>query len=68
MKGPRTKNFVRGYGFQGGNAVELNYGAPGFGAEWKKALLDPVVSVRLNGFGECLPYARATSSRSIRKR
>ena len=30
--------------------------APGFGAEWKKALLDPVVSVALNGFGECLPY------------
>ena len=57
MSGPRHKDFVRGYGFQGGNNVALNFRAPGFGADWKKALLDPVVSVQLIGFGECLPYA-----------
>jgi choline dehydrogenase-like flavoprotein len=57
VNGPRSKNFVRGYGFQGGHQVGLNFRASGFGAEWKKALLDPTVSVRLIGFGECLPYA-----------
>ncbi len=56
VKGARSAKFVRGYGFQGGNRADLNTRAPGFGAEWKKALLDPAVSVRLNGFGECLPY------------
>jgi glucoside 3-dehydrogenase (cytochrome c) catalytic subunit len=56
MNGPKSTKFVRGYGFQGGNRAGFNYGAPGFGADWKKALLDPVVSVNLNGFGECLPY------------
>ena len=56
INGPRSQEFVRGYGFQGGNRAGFNVAAAGFGAEWKKALLDPVVSVALNGFGECLPY------------
>ena len=56
MAGPRSKNFVRGYGFQGGNQLEFNWRAPGFGAAWKQSVLDPVLSVRLSGFGECLPY------------
>jgi choline dehydrogenase-like flavoprotein len=55
-KGPRSPKFVRGYGFQGGNNLDINWRTPAFGDEWKKALLDPVVSIRLNGFGECLPY------------
>ena len=53
---PRSGKFVRGYGFQGGNRVAFNFRAPGFGAAYKKAVLDPVVSVQLSGFGECLPY------------
>jgi choline dehydrogenase-like flavoprotein len=56
MAGPRSKKFVRGYGFQGGNRLELNWPAPGFGERWKKSLLDPVLSIRISGFGECLPY------------
>jgi choline dehydrogenase-like flavoprotein len=56
MQGPRSKSFVRGYGFQGGNQVGFNWSVPGFGAAWKRSLFDPVVSVRLAGFGECLPY------------
>ena len=56
INGPRSKEFVRGYGFQGGNRAGFNLAAAGFGADWKKAMLDPVVSVALNGFGECLPY------------
>jgi choline dehydrogenase-like flavoprotein len=55
-KGPRTKEFVRGYGFQGGNRLDFSWGKAGFGDAWKKSLLDPVVSVSLSGFGECLPY------------
>jgi len=54
--GARSKKFVRGYGFQGGSRVDLNWRAPGFGDRWKKSLLDPVVSIQISGFGECLPY------------
>jgi choline dehydrogenase-like flavoprotein len=56
MNGPRHPAYVRGYGFQGGNRLDFNWAAPGFGDSWKRQLLDPVVSVRLAGFGECLPY------------
>jgi choline dehydrogenase-like flavoprotein len=54
--GPRDKRFLRGYGFQGGGGVSFNWQAPGFGASFKQALLDPVVTFRFAGFGECLPY------------
>jgi choline dehydrogenase-like flavoprotein len=58
MNGPRSTRFVRGFGFQGGNQLDLKWRFPpeGFGAAWKQSLLDPIVSVRLSGFGECLPY------------
>lgn len=55
MKGPRHKEFIRGYGFQGGGSTDFNWAAPGFGDAFKKAMLDPVTSVRLVGFGEVLP-------------
>lgn len=55
VNGPRSKDFLRGYGFQGGNSVELSWGAPGFGAEWMEKLVDPVTRVSFAGFGECLP-------------
>jgi len=54
--GPRSKEFVRGYGFQGGERGGFNLTAPGFGADWKKSLQDRPAVVVLNGFGECLPY------------
>jgi len=53
-KGPRYKKFLRGYGFQGGGGVSFNWGAPGFGPAFKKAIQDPVVTVSLGAFGECL--------------
>ncbi|MGQ0732314.1 MAG: GMC family oxidoreductase [Acidobacteriota bacterium] len=56
-KGPRRADFVRGYGFQGGERVGFNWRAPGYGADWVQSAREGVVSVRLNGFGECLPYA-----------
>ena len=55
-KGPKSKAFLRGYGFQGGwGGPDFTWSAPGFGETFKKALLDPVVSFNLGGFGECLP-------------
>jgi choline dehydrogenase-like flavoprotein len=55
--GPRSSKFVRGYGFQGGEQVTLDWRKPGFGAAWVRAVRDGVATIRLNGFGECLPYA-----------
>ncbi|TAM83792.1 MAG: GMC family oxidoreductase, partial [Acidobacteria bacterium] len=52
--GSRFGKFLRGYGFQGGGGVKFNLDAPGFGESFKKAIQDPVVSVSLGGFGECL--------------
>ncbi len=55
-KGPQTKKFLRGYGYQGGSGVRFNWEAPGFGASYKKSILEPVNMLRIAGFGECLPY------------
>jgi choline dehydrogenase-like flavoprotein len=52
--GPRTKEFLRGYGFQGGGSTSFNWNAPGFGAAYKQALMNPVTSIGLAGFGEVL--------------
>jgi choline dehydrogenase-like flavoprotein len=52
--GPRSKKFLRGYGFQGGGGVKFNWNAPGFGEAFKGGIQDPVVSIGLGGFGECL--------------
>jgi choline dehydrogenase-like flavoprotein len=52
--GPRSKDFLRGYGYQGGGSAGFNWNAPGFGAAFKRAMLDPVTSFGLGGFGECL--------------
>ncbi len=54
--GPRWKNFLRGYGFQGGGGVSFKWNAPGFGEAYKRGILDPVTTVQVHGFGECLPY------------
>ncbi len=51
---PRSKDFIRGYGFQTGAGVDFNWKASGFGDAYKKALLDPVQAFSLHGYGECL--------------
>jgi choline dehydrogenase-like flavoprotein len=56
-KGERSKRFLRGFGYQGGGSTDYNWSAPGFGEAFKASLRDSIVSVRLTGFGECLPYA-----------
>ncbi len=53
--GPKAKDFIRGYGFQGSTDVEFNWGAGGFGEAYKKALRETRVRVSALGFGEVLP-------------
>ena len=48
MNGPREKDFIRGYGFQGGGAHELQLGAPGFGDAYKKADEPDQLSARVS--------------------
>ena len=52
----QQKDFIRGYGFQGGGGGGYpNFWAPGFGAAWKKTVLGPSPSyIQLGGFGETL--------------
>ena len=55
--GKRFPKFLRGYGMQGGwgDGVTFNWGAPGFGDAYKRALLQGVTTMNMGGFGECLP-------------
>jgi len=53
--GPRSKKFLRGFGYEGGGGTDFNWGAKGFGEAFKKGLMDPVTTVGIAGFGECLP-------------
>jgi choline dehydrogenase-like flavoprotein len=52
---PPYKKFIRGFGYEGESSTEFNWGAPGFGAAYKKALLEPRNSIEITGFGEVLP-------------
>jgi choline dehydrogenase-like flavoprotein len=56
-QGQRHPAFLRGYGMQGGwgDALGFNWGAPGFGEAYKRALLEGVTTMNIGGFGECLP-------------
>ena len=56
LKGqPPYKKFLRGYGYEGESSIDFNWEASGFGAAYKKALLDPRCSLEITGFGEVLP-------------
>jgi glucoside 3-dehydrogenase (cytochrome c) catalytic subunit len=55
INGPREKNYLRGFGFQGGGSTTFRMNAPGYGAAFKKGVLDPLTTVSLVGFGEVLP-------------
>ncbi|HET9865570.1 MAG TPA: GMC family oxidoreductase, partial [Steroidobacteraceae bacterium] len=55
-KGPRHKDFVRGYGFQGGSQLGFRMSAPGFGQAYKDAVKDGQWTLEFAGFGECLAY------------
>lgn len=51
----QEKNFLRGYGFQGGSGVVFNAAAPGFGDAYKKAAVEPHETFSFNAYGEPLP-------------
>jgi choline dehydrogenase-like flavoprotein len=56
LKGaPQSKDFVRGYGFEGDSGVGFNWSAPGFGGAYKKSLHEPQSQINVTGFGEVLP-------------
>jgi choline dehydrogenase-like flavoprotein len=56
LKGtPPYKKFLRGFGYEGESGLDFNWSAGGFGAAYKKALLEPRVSLSVTGFGEVLP-------------
>jgi len=57
--GSARKDFIRGYGYQGGAGRQSwDRPAPGVGAERKAALSQPGPWMfRIGGFGEILPYA-----------
>ena len=55
INGPREKKYLRGFGFQGGGSTTFRMNAPGYGAAFKKGVLDPLTTVNLVGFGEVLP-------------
>ena len=50
-----AKNFLRGYGFQGGSGAGNNTSAPGFGDEYKKAATQVHETFNFLGYGEPLP-------------
>ena len=54
VKGPRSKNFIRGYGYEGEGDTSFNWEAAGFGEAYKTAVRRPVNTVGIGGFGECL--------------
>jgi choline dehydrogenase-like flavoprotein len=66
-KGERHKDFVRGYGFQGGSSLNFSMGAPGFGKAYKDAVKNGQWTMGLSGFGECLPYKhnRVTLNKTV---
>ncbi len=65
--GDRHKDFVRGYGFQGGSQLAFTMGAPGFGQAYKDAVKNGQWTMGMVGFGECLPYKhnRVTINKNV---
>lgn len=59
-KATERKDFLRGYGYQGGggrNGISEHVAEIGYGEKFKEAILKPGPwSMGIMGFGECLPY------------
>ncbi len=52
--GPRSKEFLRAYGYEGGGGAGFTKNAPGFGEAYKKKLQEGINSVGISMFGEVL--------------
>jgi glucoside 3-dehydrogenase (cytochrome c) catalytic subunit len=56
LKGqPASKNFLRGYGYEGESTTDFNWRASGYGEGYKKALREPEVRLSMTGYVEMLP-------------
>jgi len=56
VKETTTNGFIRGYGYQGGSSPQYAMNAPGFGADFKKAVREQGKwFTNLGVWGECLP-------------
>ena len=66
--GRASKDFIRGFGFQGGGSTDFNFDVPGYGAAFKKAVMEPVTSSRASPASARCCRASTTSSRSIPQR
>ena len=67
LTSPQQKDFIRGYGFQGGGGSRFNYDAPGYGAAYKKAIVTPSGRRRISEGSARRSRASTTPSRSIRR-
>jgi choline dehydrogenase-like flavoprotein len=54
MNGPKHPRFIRGYGFQGGAGPQFAFGAEGFGAGYKQAVIAGSYGISFGAFGESL--------------
>ncbi|MHB8735752.1 MAG: GMC family oxidoreductase [Terriglobales bacterium] len=52
--GPQSKEFLRGYGYEGDGGAGFNFQSPGFGRGYKRSLQEGKQSLGIGGFGECL--------------
>ncbi len=52
--GPRSKEFLRAYGYEGGGGAGFAKDAPGFGEAYKQKLREGINSVGISMFGEVL--------------
>ncbi|MGH9327835.1 MAG: GMC family oxidoreductase N-terminal domain-containing protein, partial [Terriglobia bacterium] len=53
--GPRSRKFLRGYGYEGAGGVNFNWKARGFGGAFKEAFFQSSSRVGLGAATECLP-------------
>ena len=51
----QSKEFLRGYGFEGDTSLSFDWSAPGFGEAYKNALRETRAEINVLGFGEVLP-------------
>ncbi|MBL8239446.1 MAG: GMC family oxidoreductase [Bryobacterales bacterium] len=54
IKEKSTNGFIRGYGYQGGSSPSFDFGAPGFGKEYKEAVRNGRWGINIGLWGECL--------------
>ena len=50
----QSKEFLRGYGYEGGGGVDFNWQAAGFGQPYKEAVRQPVQELSISAFAEVL--------------